>query len=230
MVIKIPEKIFFTLYSNKTMKESEEIAKKYLNYKMQIFPDNQIDLEDKKKLEQNIIDIKSKEIFDDKLYNHGFYYNSYQKSNHLSICYYIGRVDANYNFIVSYIKYLFMNPQSLMKVLRDRNYILIENNIDVTVTDDIVLENNIYFKFILSLTDNGINNINDILIIINKYIDTIKEEGYQQKYFNNFVKYINNKIILNFNKQSLIQGKSFMKISLSHQRNYKPEEILLYEK
>ena len=60
-----------------------------------------------------------------------------------------------------------MNPQSLMKVLRDRNYILIENNIDVTVTDDIVLENNIYFKIILSLTDNGINNINDILIIIN---------------------------------------------------------------
>ena len=42
MVIKNPNRIFFTLYSNKTMNESKEIAKKYLNYKMHVFPDNEI--------------------------------------------------------------------------------------------------------------------------------------------------------------------------------------------
>ena len=109
-----------------------------------------------------------------------------------------------------------MNSESLMKILRERNYIVIENNIDVIVSDDIILENNVYFKIKLTLTENGIDNINDILIIINKYIDIIKEQGYQQKYFNDFVKYINNKIILNFNKQNFIQGKSFMKIALKN--------------
>ena len=109
-----------------------------------------------------------------------------------------------------------MNSESLMKILRERNYIVIENNIDVIVSDDIILENNVYFKIKLTLTKYGINNINDILIIINKYIDIIKEQGYQQKYFNDFVKYINNKIILNFNKQNFIQGKSFMKIALKN--------------
>ena len=117
---------------------------------------------------------------------------------------------------MSYIKYLFMNSESLMKILRERNYIVIENNIDVIVSDDIILENNVYFKIKLTLTKYGIKNINDILIIINKYIDIIKEQGYQQKYFNDFVKYINNKIILNFNKQNFIQGKSFMKIALKN--------------
>ena len=38
MLIKNPNNIFFVLYSNKTIKESEEIAKEYLNYKMHIFP------------------------------------------------------------------------------------------------------------------------------------------------------------------------------------------------
>ena len=109
-----------------------------------------------------------------------------------------------------------MNSESLMKILRERNYIVIENNIDVIVSDDIILENNVYIKIKLTLTKYGINNINDILIIINKYIDIIKEQGYQQKYFNDFVKYINNKIILNFNKQNFIQGKSFMKIALKN--------------
>ena len=109
-----------------------------------------------------------------------------------------------------------MNSESLMKILRERNYIVIENNIDVIVSDDIILENNVYFKIKLTLTKYGINNINDILIIINKYIDIIKEQGYQQKYFNDFVKYINNKIILNFNKQNFIQGKSFMKIAFKN--------------
>ena len=74
MLIKSPDKIFFTLYSNKTLNEEEEIAKNYLNYKMHIFPDSEIDINDKKKLEENIKKIESIEIFDDNLYKHGIYY------------------------------------------------------------------------------------------------------------------------------------------------------------
>ena len=71
MRIKSPDKIFFTLYSNMTLKEEEELAKKYLNYKMHIFSDSEIDTQDLKKLEDNINDIENKEMFDNKLYKHG---------------------------------------------------------------------------------------------------------------------------------------------------------------
>ena len=214
MVTKNPKDIFFVLYSNKTIKESEEIAKKYLNYKMHVFPDSEIDIKDKEKLEQNIKDIKNKEIFDDTLYNHGYYYNTIYKSNTLSIYYYIGKVDIiklKFNFIL-YLKYLF-NSEYLMKVLRDKNYIVMNNNIEVI--GDPLLENNIFFKVVLILTENGLNNINDILVIINQYIDIIKKEGYQRIYFENFVKFINNKIILNFNKQKFTTGDSFLELSLN---------------
>jgi secreted Zn-dependent insulinase-like peptidase len=115
MVIKNPNRIFFTLYSNKTMNESEEIAKKYLNYKMHIFPDNEIDIEDKKKLEQNLLDIESIEIFDDKLYKHGFCYNTNSKSNLLQIYYYIGNAEFRKLkfYIINYIDYL-LKSKSLM--------------------------------------------------------------------------------------------------------------------
>ena len=122
MVIKNPNNIFFVLYSNKTIKESEEIAKEYLNYKMHIFPDNEIDIEDKTKLEQNMINIVDTEIFDVNLYKHGFYYNTYSKSNLLQIYYYIGNAEfqkLHFN-IINNIEYLF-NSESLMKIFETSN-------------------------------------------------------------------------------------------------------------
>ena len=228
MVIKNPGNIFFTLYSNKTMNESEEIAKKYLNYKMHVFPDNEIDLEDKKKLEQNMVNIVKEEIFDNNLYKHGLYINSISKSNILSIYYYLGKVETkklNFN-LVTYIYYL-LNSKSLMKILRDKNYIIMDYRFEVLGDiGDILMDNNIYFKIVFFLTETGINNINEILIIINKYIDIIKEEGCERKYFNDFVKYVNNKIILNFNKQEFFSPNSFLQIGF----NYiycEPDKILI---
>ena len=208
MVIKNPNQIFFTLYSNKTMSESEEIAKKYLNYKMHIFPDSEIDDEDKKKLEQNMKDIKNIELFDNSLYNHGIYYNSITKSNMLTIYYYIGKIEISklhFDFI-DYINYLLFS-ESLLKILRDKNYIIMSYYIGAG--RDNIIYDNAYFNIRLKLTENGFNNINDILLIINKYIDIIKEEGYQEKYFNDFVKYMNNKFILKFNKEKFFSTNSF---------------------
>ena len=91
-IIKSPDKIFFTLYSNKTLNEEEEIAKKYLNYKMHIFPDSEIDTQDLKKLEDNINDIENKEMFDNKLYKHGIYYSTNTYINKMKIYYYIGNL------------------------------------------------------------------------------------------------------------------------------------------
>ena len=225
MVIKNPNRIFFTLYSNKTMNESKEIAKKYLNYKMHVFPDNEIDIEDKKKLEQNLLDIESKEIFDDKLYKHGFYYNTKNKINILQIYYYIGNAELkNLKFnIIEYTGYL-LKSESLMKILIDRNYILMDERI--SAAGDITLDNNIYFKIPLLLTDHGFENIKDILIIINKYMNMIKEEGYKQEYFNDYVKYSHNTMILNFNKASTFNRNTYLSICLN--KKYINDEDILY--
>ena len=54
MFIKNPNNLFFILYSNKSLNESEELAKKYMNYEMHQFSEDEIDIEDKKRLEENI--------------------------------------------------------------------------------------------------------------------------------------------------------------------------------
>jgi secreted Zn-dependent insulinase-like peptidase len=67
MIIKNPNNLFFVLYSNKTMNESKEYALKYLNYTMHEFPDDEIDLDDQKKLKENIYNVENIEIFDETL-------------------------------------------------------------------------------------------------------------------------------------------------------------------
>ena len=228
MVIKNPSKIFFTLYSDKTMKESEEIAKKYLNYKMHIFPDSEIDEEDKKKLEQNMKDIENIEIFNENLYKHGIYYNTISKKNKLNIYYYLGKIEnskLHFDFI-EYLDYLF-NSIPLMKVLRDNNYIIMDDYIIVGGNSH--LDNNTYFTLSLVLTEKGFNNINDVLVIINRYIDIIKKEGYFEDYFKDFVRYINNKAIIKFNKKNFISNDSFIKLA-TRLKYCEQDELLFYGK
>ena len=54
-------------------------------------------------------------------------------------------------------------------------------------TGDYTLDNNAYLYLEIILTDEGLRNVNDILLIINKYINIMKSEGYKQKYFDDFV-------------------------------------------
>ena len=176
-------------------------------------------------MEQNLLDIESKEIFDDKLYKHGFYYNTNSKSNLLSIYYYIGNAEfrkLKFN-IIKYINYL-LKSESLMKILIDRNYIIMDERI--SAVGDITLDNNTYFKIPITLTDHGFDNINDILIIINKYMNMIKEEGYKQEYFNDYVKYFHNTMILDFNKKTTFNRNNYLSMGLG--KKYINEEDILY--
>ena len=54
------------------MNESEELSKKYFNYTMYNFSDDEIDVEDKIKLEENIKNLESIEIFDDNILSKDF--------------------------------------------------------------------------------------------------------------------------------------------------------------
>ena len=202
MLIKNPNNLFFILYSNKSLNESEELAKKYMNYEMHQFSDDEIDVEDKKRLEENIKNLKNIEIFDENIYKHGFFYNTVNQKNILNIYYYLGKISIEeLKFdIMNYINYL-LNSQSLMKVLKDKNYIAM--NSKFLADRDDYLTNNDFIYISIALTEEGFNSINEIIKIVNKYIDIIKEEGYKKEYFNNFVHFQNSNNIIHFRKDSL---------------------------
>ena len=208
MVVKNPKNMFFILNTNKSISESEEYVKKYLNYKMHIFPNDEIDEADKKKLEQNIKDIESIEIFDENIYKHGIYYNTYQQINLLKIYYYIGKINyAELKIdIIDYFSYLFKS-ESLFKVLKGKNYIESEEALYLMRKD--YLDNNDYFIIIMVLTEEGIKNINDVILIINKYINIVKENGYKKEYYNNYIQYLNNQAIIKFTKNNYFNMESY---------------------
>lgn len=198
MEIKKPENIFFSLYSNTTMKKMEDYTNKYFTYTMHKYKDDEIDVEDRKKLIENGETITKNDIFDENLYKHGFYFNSQTKINMLNIFFNLGKVnykDLQFN-IIEYIQYLF-NSQSLKNILREKNFYV--NDIIIAEFTDI--ENNNVMKFLYILPDDSLDKLEDILLIIYKYIEILKEHGYEKKYFDNFIKYKKNKQILEFKKQ-----------------------------
>ena len=199
MEVKKPENIFFALYSKKSIKELEEYSKKYFTYEMHKFKDDEIDVEDQKKLRENAENILKYDIFDENLYTHGFYFNSDVKGNLLIIFFNLGKVDyKDLQFdILEYITYLF-NSQSLKDILIEKEYIVDSYSIE-EFTD---LENNIVINFLLALSDKGLENLKEMLLIMYKYFEIIKAHGYEKKYFVNFIKYKNNKQILDFKKQN----------------------------
>ena len=225
MVVKNPNNLFFILYSNKTLNESEELSKKYFNYTMHNFSDDEIDVEDKNKLEENIKNLESVEIFDENIYKHGFYYNSSLPNNKLDIYYYIGTVDyKKLKFdIVDYYNYLF-NSKSLFDILKNKEYITMVQRISAGRLN--YINNNEYFIISLGLTEKGLNGINDIILIINKYIELMKEEGYKKEYFNNFVQYMNNKDIIKFRKNDVINRDSYLQMFYNY-HNYENNSKIL---
>ena len=194
MEIKKPENIFFSLYSSTKMKNLKKYSNDYFTYKMHQYRDDEIDVEDRKKLIENGETITKYDIFDENLYMHGYYFNSDKKTNILFIYFNLGNVnyfDLQFD-IIEYIKYLF-NSQSLKKILLN----------DISVVEFTDIENNHVFYLIYELPDiEYIEAIEDILLIIYKYIELIKKHGYEKIYFDNFIKYKKNKQILDFKKQN----------------------------
>ena len=224
MIVKNPNEIFFTLYSNRTINESEEMAKAYLNYQMHNFTNDEIDPQDKEKLENNIKNIKTIEIFDDNLYKHGFYFNTYKNYNILFIYYYMKKIDyKELKFdIVDYINYL-LRSESLLKILREKKYIITD---EIIASRSNYLDNNEFFYILIALSDEGLKNINEVIIIINKYISLIKENGSDKKYYDDFTKYMNNKDVLRFTKKQFFKDNFILQI-FNNYINFGYDNILL---
>ena len=142
------------------------------------------------------------------MFQHGIYCNSQLNKNCISIFCYIGDIDfkdLQFN-LIEYYSYLFKS-KSLLNILKEKNYILSINSFEIM--NAVLIQNNNVFSINIKLSDNGINNIRDILILIYKYIEIIKKEGFKEEYFNNFIKYRQNQNNKDFQKEM------FYKLSLS---------------
>ena len=219
-----PENIFFTLYSNKTIEEMEKYCEKYFNYEMNEFPDEEIDLKEKENLINNIEKIKHIDLFIDELFLHGFYYNSHSKKNKLSLSFYLKDIDMNdfkYD-IFEFFSFLFQS-ESLMDLLKSKNYIASIHDISTGVL--ISIHDKHLFEVLLDLSQNGLDNLDDVILILYKYIDIIKREGHKKKYFYNFIRYRENYIIKKFNKEMFTLLTTFSNI-IENYRFFGEDHIL----
>ena len=223
MEIKKPENIFFTLYSNETMETLEKYTKKYFTYKMHEYKKEEIDEEDRKKLIENGKNIIQFDIFDEKLYQHAFYFDSELKVDLLIIFFQFGKIDyKELQFeVIHYLEYLF-NSESLHNILIEKNYISGRITFDLIVE----IENNNVVALQLPLTEEGVKEISEVLLIIFKYIEIIKKQGYEKKYFENFIKYKRNKQLLDFNKKNFEDiDEQFLKKIIRNYRLYGVDQI-----
>ena len=195
-----PENFFFTLYSNYSIEEMEKYCEKYLNYEMNEFPDDKIDIKEKEKLLENIEKVKTQDLFRDELFLHGFYYNSHCRKNKLSLSFYLTGINTKeYKYdIFEYFSFLFQS-ESLLSLLKQKNYIASIHDISTGLL--ISVHDKYLFEVLFDLSQNGLDNLDDVLLILYKYIDIMKREGYKKKYFYNFIRFRKNYLIKKFNKE-----------------------------
>jgi secreted Zn-dependent insulinase-like peptidase len=198
---------------------------------MHEFSDDEIDINDKSKLLENIETLKKEEIFDDNLYEHGFFYNSSLNQNILHIFFHLGNVDyKDLQFdIIEYFEYLFKS-QYLFKILKEKDYILINlNNLNnlIGLYTYLILENNNIAILELVLTDKGLEEVENVLLIIYKYVEIMKKEGYKKEYFDNFIKYKQSQIITNFDKTNMfIDLSETFSLMIQNYKLYGENQIL----
>ena len=221
-----PENLFFIIYSNLTINELEKYSEKHLNYKMYEFPENEIDKLEKEKLLKNLENFKYNEIFNDNLYEHGIYYNCHSKKNFMNIFFHVGDVDfKDLQFdLFEYYSYL-LNSDSLINILKEKNYISSIHNIEVI--EAVLIPHNNVFSVNLELSEKGLNNIKEVLLILYKYIEIIKKEGYKKIYFENFIKFRQNKNNIDFQKEMFNILTTFSNIIESY-RAYGENQIFKY--
>ena len=221
-----PENFFFTLYSNMSIQEMEEYCEKYFNYKMNEFPDDEIDIKEKENLIKNIYKMKDPtlDLYRDEVFLHGFYYNSHSKKNKLSLSFYLKDIyieDFKYD-LFEFISFLFQS-ESLLYLLKSKNYIASIHDISTGLL--VSVHDRHLFEVLLDLSQNGLDNIDDVLLILYKYIDIIKREGYKKKYFYNFVKCRKNYNIKKFNKEMFTLLTSYSEL-IENYRYFGEEHIL----
>ena len=195
-----PENFFFTLYSNYSIEQMEKYCEKYLNYEMNEFPDDKIDIMEKEKLLENIEKVKTQDLFRDELFLHGFYYNSHCRKNKLSLSFYLTGINTKeYKYdIFEYFSFL-LQSESLLSLLKQKNYIASIHDVSTGLL--ISVHDKYLFEVLFDLSQNGLDNLDDVLLILYKYIDIMKREGYKKKYFYNFIRFRRNYLIKKFNKE-----------------------------
>ena len=106
---------------------------------------------------------------------------------------------------MDYYEYL-LNSKSLFKLLIKNDYITISNKIKVV--EYLVFENNNVVLLEMILTNKGVKELDNVLLIIFKYIEIMKKEGYKKEFFINFIKYKQTIEINKFEKSSIVSGIS----------------------
>ena len=112
---------------------------------------------------------------------HGFYYNSHRKKK-LSLSFYLKDIyieDFKYG-LFEFISFLFYS-ESLLYLLKSKNYIASIHDISTSLL--VSVHDRHLFEVLLDLSQNGLDNIDDVLLILYKYIDIIKRDGYKKSIF-----------------------------------------------
>jgi secreted Zn-dependent insulinase-like peptidase len=136
----------------------------------------------------------------------------------------VGKIDyKNLKFdIYEYFMYLFYS--------KSLNNIFINNYVvDYSIENYIEIENNNVIAIIITLTKMGVEKLDEVLLIIYKYIEIIKKNGYDNKLFKDFIKYKKNKQILQFNKNKFVDiSKDFLSDIIRNYRLFGVEQIFAF--
>ena len=127
--------------------------------------------------------------------------------------------------LVEYISYLF-NSQSLLEKLKNSYYI---SNMDKISTSLYVqLQNNYVITVSFILSEKGLVELEEVLLIIYKYINLIKSEGYKKDYFRDFIKFKRSQVLNNFDKSNIDYDFYHFIYIVNNYRLYGEDQILTY--
>ena len=181
-----PKNMVLVIYSNKTIKQLEDLSVKYLEKNLRIINKNEYDENDVIQREKNIEDINTKDIYGDKLYKHGIILNTGNGFNYIII--YINIKDFDFQNLefdpADYLNYL-MYSESLLEILRRKKYIINNNFFEAKTV--LLLGNNTLLKLSLRITDDACSkHLDDILLLIYLYFELIEINAEKEIFFNNF--------------------------------------------
>ena len=181
-----PNNLVYVIYSNKTIKQLEDLSVKYLSKNLRKIDKNEYDENEVVKRENNIKDINTEDIFGDKLYKHGIVLNTGNGFNYIII--YINIKDFDFQNLkfdpADYLNYL-MYSESLLEILRKKKYIISNNFFEAKTV--LLLENNNLIKLSLKITEEACSeHLDDVLLLIYQYFELIEINAEKEEYFNNF--------------------------------------------
>lgn len=173
-----PNKFKMVIYSNKEIKEIENLILKYFN-----FDSKNVSNEFKNLIENKIKSFKSEKIFNENIKGK-IIHSQISNINILSTSFEVpgtNRKDGIIQYLLIHLENIYEG--SLLQYLRNKNYVL---EIELS-KDDSFLDKNI-FIILFYLTKEGIQNFNEVLIIIFSYFKFLKENCVNEEIWNNYKK------------------------------------------